>query len=62
MTNNLVAAILDGDCDPKNPLVIELHCVKILIYWERIRHGYWNDSEWVDGVYEYTLTEIKGHN
>lgn len=56
MNNDLVAAILDNECEPENPFVIELHCTQIFIYWTRIESGRWDGVIWIPGVYSYAIT------
>lgn len=59
MNIDLIAEILDSECDPPSPYEIELHCAKLSFSWVRVKHGYWieNDSVWIPG--EYIITNFE---
>lgn len=56
----IVAAILDNECDPPNPYVIQLHCAEVKFNWTRIVEGHWDRANpskhvWIPGQYEVSL-------
>jgi hypothetical protein len=60
---DLLAAILDNDCDPANPYTIKLHCKVLEFHWVRVKSGYWvvdgmGCEHWVPGV--YAITKMDG--
>lgn len=60
MDTDLIAFILDNECDPPNPYEIRLHCTVIGFKWERVRSGeLGEDGKWVYGEYKITEKYIK---
>lgn len=60
MNKDLVATILDNECDPSNPYEIQLHCKQILVFWDKKCGGKWseNESRWIPGQYDYIIKVI----
>ena len=50
----ILSHLLDSECDPANPYVIELHCRKIQFSWERAIDGRWEGNEWIPSTYIFT--------
>lgn len=50
----ILSMVLDNDCNPPNPFVIDLCCKQLSFKWERVVSGYWNGERWIHGSYIFT--------